>query len=233
VFEGDRPRLDRRGVPETRLCYVPAERCSIVDTWTTTGLRASGSHDYVVDDAFVPAEQTFNPLTSPILRDGPLYAMRTMYMANIVGVPLGIARAAVGALIDLAGTKATQAGTGLRDEVLVQAAVARAEGPVGSARGFVFDVMGNLWDTLSQGEPLSPRQRARYRLCLASASEMCVEAVELMYRAGGGASLYATNPLDRYLRDIRTLHQHIVFSPKVFEVAGRVLLGLQPNAPGF
>ena len=50
-----------------------------------------------------------------------------------------------------------------------------------------------------------------------------------MYHAAGGASLYATCPLDRHLRDIHTVNQHIANSPKVTETAGRMLLGLEPD----
>jgi alkylation response protein AidB-like acyl-CoA dehydrogenase len=97
----------------------------------------------------------------------------------------------------------------------------------------VFDVLGDLWETLTQGNQPSSRQRARFRLCLATASEQCVEAVDLLYRTGGGSSVYATSPLDRYLRDIHTIHQHTTISPKVYEVTGRMLLGLEPNVYGF
>ena len=60
---------------------------------------------------------------------------------------------------------------------------------------------------------------------------MCVEAVDLMYQAAGGSSVYATNPLDRLFRDAHTVHQHITNSPKVFEMAGQMLLGVEPACP--
>jgi alkylation response protein AidB-like acyl-CoA dehydrogenase len=233
VFDADAPRLDRAGSQELLHCYLPAERCRILDTWTTTGLRGTGSHDVVADDVFVPAEHTFNVFTSPILRDGPLYASPILLIAKHVGVPLGIARAAIEATIALAETKTTVGGSGLRDEVDAQMTIARADALVGSARGFVFDVVGEIWDSLTRGVPLSPRQRARFRLCLATATEQCVEVVDLMYRTGGGSSVYATNPLDRSLRDIHTVRQHYTVSSKILEAAGRVLLDLEPNAPGF
>jgi hypothetical protein len=50
-----------------------------------------------------------------------------------------------------------------------------------------------------------------------------------MYQVAGGTALYAPHPLDRALRDIHTLRQHAMFSPKVFETAGRILLGLAPD----
>ncbi len=234
VFEDDdSQRFLEDGKPESLLCYLPAEHCEILDTWTTTGLRGSGSHDFAAEDVFVPAEQTFNPWTSPIQREGPLYAFPFMFIVNGAGVPLGTARAAIDALVELATEKQILGGTGLRDEAWARTAVARAEVLLGGARGYVSDALGDFWETLLKGDTPSLRQRARFRLTLAGTSELCVEAVDLMYQAAGGSSVYATNPLDRLFRDAHTVHQHITNSPKVFEVAGQMLFGLDPGLPGW
>jgi alkylation response protein AidB-like acyl-CoA dehydrogenase len=233
LFDESGQRFLADGSPESRLCYLPAERCEILDTWTTTGLRGSGSHDFAAQDVFVPAEQTFNARTSPPLREGPLYAFPFMFIINGAGVPLGMARAAIDALVELAAGKQTLAGTGLRDEAWVRTAVARADTLVGGARGYVYDAVGEFWETLLQGDTPSLRQRARYRLSLAGAAQLCVEAVDLMYQAAGGSSVYATNPLDRLFRDAHTINGHITNSPKVCEVAGQMRLGVEPGRPGW
>ncbi|MDP8921774.1 MAG: acyl-CoA dehydrogenase family protein [Chloroflexota bacterium] len=233
VYDGEAPRLRPDGAPETRLCYLPMAECTVIDTWTTTGLRGTGSHDYTAEDVFVAAERTFNQFTSPVRRPEPLYALRTLYTANGIAVPLGIARATVEAFVGLAAGKVTRRGTGLRDEAFIQMAVARADSLAHAARAYVDDVMGQVWETLVRGDELSPTLRARYRLCLAAACKLCVEAVDLLYEAGGGSSPYAAQPLDRLLRDVHTAQQHMMFSPKVYEATGRLLLGLEPGLPGY
>jgi len=219
------------GSPDARLCYMPADRCQIVDTWTTTGLRGSGSHDFAAEDVFVPAEQTFSLFTSPILREGPLYAIPTMFIINGAGVPLGIARAAIDAVVELISTKLTLFGSNSRNEAWIQSDVAKAETLVGGTRGFLFDVIGDIWETLQRGDALSFRQRALYRLALADVSQKCTEAVNLMYQAGGGSSVYATSRLDLLMRDALTVNQHMMHSPAVYEVAGGMLLGVEPRQP--
>ena len=233
VYEDGAPRLLPDGTPETRLCIMPADRCQIVDTWTTTGLRGSGSNDFTVEDVFVPAEHTFSPRTSPILREEPLYAFPFTFIVNGAGVPLGTARAAIDALVELASGKQTLAGAGLRNEAWVQTAVGRADVLLGAARGYVYDAVGDFWQTILKGDAPSLRQRARFRLALAGSSDLCVQAVDLMYQAAGGTSVYAPHPLDRLFRDIHTINQHITNSPKVFETAGKMLLGLEPEVPGW
>ena len=40
--------------PAWRVFYTPIGDCRILDTWHSTGLRGTGSHDYTMDDVFVP-----------------------------------------------------------------------------------------------------------------------------------------------------------------------------------
>jgi indole-3-acetate monooxygenase len=117
----------------------------------------------------------------------------------------------------------------LRDETYAQCAVAQTEALVSSARSFVFETVDDMWRTLLTGDLPSLKQRARARLAMVHASTACTQAVELLYKANGGSSVYTGNPFDRRLRDIQTVNQHTVVSLKTWEVMGRVLLGLDPN----
>jgi indole-3-acetate monooxygenase len=235
VFDGDSPRLQANGLPETRFGFVPAAQGEILDTWTTNGLRGSGSHDWMVKDRFIPEERTFNLAAPTLYRQGPLYALPNLLLYKTCAVSLGIARGAIDDFVALASNKpitfkSPSAGKAmLRDETYVQCAVAQAEALVSSARGFVFEAFGDLWNTLLTGDPPSLKQRARGRLAMVHASAACLQAVELLYKANGGSSVYAGNSFDRRLRDMQTANQHTVVSLKTWEVAGRVLLGLEHN----
>lgn len=233
VVEDGSPRRLGDGSIETRLCYLPGDAIEVVDTWTTTGLRGTGSHDYTANDVFVPHERTFNIEHSPIRCTEPLYGMRNMYMVNHPGLPLGVARAAIDAVLVLCDGKQTRIGSNLRDEPLTHMAVARAETLLGSARSFTFEVFGELWATLQSGRPIPPRQKALFRLAICNAYEAGAEVVTLMYRTASGAALYASHPLDRSFRDMHTAAQHFVVSSKFAEAAGRTILGLAPGVPNF
>jgi indole-3-acetate monooxygenase len=236
VFDGDTLRVGPNGLPETRFGFLPAEECEILDTWTTNGLRGSGSHDWTVKDRFIPEERTFNLAAPIIYRQGPLYALPNLLIYKVSGVGLGIARGAIEDFIAMASNKpmtfkspsASKAAM-LRDESFVQCTLAQAEALVSSARGFVYEAFGDLWNTLAAGDPPSLKQRARGRLAMAHASAACLQAVELLYKANGGSSVYAGNAFDRRLRDMQTANQHTVVSLKTWEVTGRVLLGLEHN----
>jgi alkylation response protein AidB-like acyl-CoA dehydrogenase len=235
VFDGDSPRLQPNGLPETRFGFLPAAECEIIDTWTTNGLRGSGSHDWAVNDRFIPEQRTFNLAGPTTYRKGPLYTLPNLLLYKFSAVCLGIARGAIDDFIALALNKpltfksppASKAM--LRDETYAQCAVAQTEAIVSSARAFVFETVGDMWSTMITGELPSLKQRARARLAMVHASSGCTQAVELLYKANGGSSVYTGNAFDRRLRDIQTANQHTVVSLKTWEVMGRVLLGLDPN----
>ena len=238
VVEDGRQRVDGNGVPETRQCFVKVSQCEILDTWYTTGLRGTGSNDIVVRDVFVPEEHTFS-FQDPALikRPGPLHAFPFMFIAKGPGAALGIARHAINALIDSAAAKPArrymlgdrlEAPKMLRDDVFVQDAVGRADTLLTSARAYVFDVMGDLWTTLVNGGQPSETQLARFTTAHTHVFGVCVDVVQLVYKAAGGAAVYGKGPFDRCLRDILTMNQHVAGTLRTYEMAGRLLLGLQP-----
>jgi alkylation response protein AidB-like acyl-CoA dehydrogenase len=235
IFDGDSPRLQPNGLPETRFGFLPAKECEIIDTWRTNGLRGSGSHDWTVKDRFIPEQRTFNLAAPTLYRKGPLYTLPNLLLYKACAVGLGIARGAIDDFIALAQNKPvtfkspSASKAMLRDETYAQCTVAQAEAMVSSARGFVFEAFGDVWDALLTGALPSLNQRARARLAMVHASTACTQAVELLYKANGGSSVYSGNAFDRRLRDIQTTNQHTTMSLKTWEVTGRVLLGLEPN----
>jgi indole-3-acetate monooxygenase len=235
IFDGDTPRLGPDSLPETRFGFLPAGECEIIDTWTSNGLRGSGSHDWMVKDCFLPEARTLNLAAPTLHRKGPLYILPNLILYKVAAVVLGIARGAIDDFIELAQNKPitfkspSALKAMLRDETYVQCTVAQAEAMVSSARGFVFEAIGDMWNTLLTGDFPSFKQRARARLSMVHAGTTCTQAVELLYKAHGGSSVYAGSAINRRLRDIQTATQHTTLSLKTWEVAGRVLLGLEPN----
>jgi alkylation response protein AidB-like acyl-CoA dehydrogenase len=232
------PVTDENGVPETRQCLVRVSQCEILDTWYTTGLRGTGSNDLLIKDMFVEAERTFSFQDKDLIkRSGPLYAFPFMFAAKSGPVALGIAHHALDSLIETASSKAARRYTVgellepakmMRDDVFIQQAVGRADTMLTSARGYLFEVMGDFWSTLVSGRPPSPTQVARFTTAHAFVVGACVEVVQLIFKAAGGTAVYQKGPLDRCLRDVLTMNQHVIGTPRTYEMAGRLLLGMDP-----
>jgi alkylation response protein AidB-like acyl-CoA dehydrogenase len=238
VIEDGAQRVSAAGIPETRTCFVRLKECEILDTWNTTGLRGTGSNDLAIHDLFVPSERTFSFQDPDLVkRPGPLYAFPLMFIAKGAAPALGIARHAIDVVIENAGRKPArrmilgeraEAPKLLRDDVFVQESVARAEALLGSARSYLFEVIGDLWSTLEGGSSPSAIQQARFITAYTHVVGQCAEAVQLVFKASGGTAVYQTGALDRCVRDILTMNQHLMGSLRTYEMAGRLLLGLDP-----
>jgi hypothetical protein len=88
--------------------------------------------------------------------------------------------------------------------------------------------MGDLWATLLDGRQPSDRQLALFTSAYPHVVGVCVDVVQLVYKASGGAAVYQKGPLDRCLRDVLTMNQHVIGTLRTYEMAGRLLLGLEP-----
>jgi alkylation response protein AidB-like acyl-CoA dehydrogenase len=232
------PRVNEKGVQETRQCMLKRKQVEILDTWYTTGLCGTGSNDIQVHDVFVPSEQTFSFQEPELIkREGPLYAFPFLFISKSSATGLGIARHALDALIEGATKSARRYTIGdhpedaprmLRDDVLVQESIGRAETLLSAARACLFTVMGDIWETLQKGEPPSNTQIARFITLHAHVVGVCVEVVQLVYKTAGGTAVYQKGPFDRCLRDIITMNQHVIGTTRTYEMAGRMLLGMEP-----
>jgi indole-3-acetate monooxygenase len=233
------PRRAKDGAPDFRLCLFPRADAEVFDIWHVGGLRATGSNDFRVTDLFVPEAYTI-PLTEfqpPPVQPGPLYAvpMTSTFVSCIATVTLGIARAAIEALTELAASKVTAGTTTtLRDKPLAQADLARAEALLRSGRAFLWDELGKMWTKAQTGRAISVQERAEVRLAAVHATQNAIQATDLMYQLGGGASLFQGGRLERCFRDIHAGGQHLAVAPlSNLEPLGRVLFGLPPGLARF
>jgi indole-3-acetate monooxygenase len=222
----------RSPAPEAWLVFFPGSDGELIENWDVGGLRGTGSHDYAVSGLFVPRARA-TPFDAAPRAPGPLNRLpRQALLDNMMAaLPLGIARAAIDTLVDIAagGKRPAGAGAPLAERMTVQADVARAEAHYLSGRAFLYDTVAQSWEAVQTGRELSVREVAVLRLARTHAVQAAVQAVDLMYTNAGGAAIYTKNPLERCFRDIHTLTQHVSMNPANYEVSGRVLLGLAPD----
>ena len=223
------------GAPAWRVFYTPIGDCHILDTWHSTGLRGTGSHDYMMDDVFVPDRlATRHPLRAPSLRPSRHYAYSAVVIASMASVALGAARGAIDSLIEiLAGKLELPSGRPASSISDKQADLGAAEALVGSARAYLHDVLSQVWDRIITGEPLTSELRGRFRLACTNAATASVAAVDRIYRAGGTNSIYTSSPIERFFRDVHTVAAHVAMRPSTLADGGALLLGQQPGMPGF
>jgi len=225
--------IEDGGPPRFRCFLLRAEQTTVVDTWRVSGLCGTGSHDLVVADAFVPSNRCFSLVDDAPQPIAPLLSVPVfgVLASGIAAVSLGIAHSAIEALTTMASRRSSGlARRSLAQREIVQLAVARAEAKRSAARAWLMETAQAAILAASEGAPPVPLGvRARLRNAACHAVSESAAAVDLMYEAGGGASIYASNPLQRHFRDVHVATQHLMVTASTQGLVGRIMLGLETD----
>ncbi|MDO9222395.1 MAG: acyl-CoA dehydrogenase family protein [Caulobacter sp.] len=225
----DGPRLDEDGRPLHRMMIFPAAEVELIDTWRTSGLCGTGSLDFQVKDLRVPKARSVALQSDPVTVDTPLarFPIFCTLALGVAAVALGNAR---GALLAAGGAAQTKKAAGsqraMAERNVVQADYARAVAKLSAARAHYFETIGALWASVQAGGEGGLEPRNRLRLACAHAAEVGAEVSKTAYDMMGGSAVYLDNDLQRRFRDANVITHHAMVAPAMYELTGRVLLGL-------
>ena len=186
--------IEEEGAVEEFLVFREGGGIRIEETWDTLGMRATGSHDVVLEQVFVPDRYRLGRSAGRGVDDGG------GWLLHIPACYIGIARAARDAALRFArGYKPSSVNVPIAELANVQYAIGRMEAELRTARSLLYAV-AERWDR-------EPENRGAMRpdLGLAKyvATNSAIRVVDQAMRIVGGASLSRSMPLERYYRDVR------------------------------
>ena len=213
--------------PELRCMMLPRCDWRILDTWHTVGMRGTGSHDIVLEDAYVEDAFTFDLFGGKPQVPGALFAAPLLQFSLHIGaVALGIAEGALDDLVTLAGTGKTRlyGRNRLADGQLFQYRLGHADADARAARASLDTQAAGYWRAALDRD-VPEALRIDVLQTVAWVVETSTRIVDVCHTAAGGTSVYVSSPLQRRLRDIHTLTQHASVQESVFADAGAARLG--------
>ncbi len=222
------------GAVQLREVLARTADVEILDTWHSSGICGSGSHDVQITDLFVPAERVTRVTEQKPFASTPLFRIPTYTKLayNKFAVAAGIARGAIGHFKTLACEKKPRSSSALLCERPdAQRAIAEAETLLRSARAFVFESVTEVWTAVTEGRSVDPESRALLQLACSGGVQSARKAVDTLCASAGVNVVYEDSLLGRCQRDIHVVPQHITVSPQWTEAAGRVLFGLASEVP--
>ncbi len=168
------------------------------ETWDTLGMRATGSHDIVLNEVFVPDEQVMG-IYAPGEKKGGVDD-GDGWMLHIPACYLGIAYAARDYALNFAKNYTPNS---LKEPIAALPHIRQWIGQIDSelrlARTALYDI-ADRWDRL-------PDERAAMRPEFGwvkyNATHLAAQVVDKAMKIVGGASLSKSVPLERYYRDVR------------------------------
>jgi alkylation response protein AidB-like acyl-CoA dehydrogenase len=229
VMDGPAPAMTAHG-PDLRVFLLPASDVQILDTWHTSGMRATGSNTVVVDRAPVPATLTVSPF-APFRIDRPAYRVPAFTQASIGAAPivLGMAQSLIDAVVSAAATKLTDNGETLAARSSTHAQLGEAQTALDAARALLIAVSAQIDAMADDRMEIDVAVRARLRAAMSHAAAVCRDVVATCRRLAGTAAVYAGEPVERICRDSDVALQHYLLSPTHLDPRGRLLLGLDPG----
>jgi alkylation response protein AidB-like acyl-CoA dehydrogenase len=224
----DDPQTSDNG-PVLRVVALPTADLEILDTWHTSGLCGTGSHDALANDLFVPSHHILSLVDSGPRVDTPLYRFPVFgfFALSIAAAALGNARGAIEDLTELAVAKTAQgSGRTLAERPATQAAVGEAEAALRAARSLYYEAVEEAWAAAQPQAPVAEELRLGLRLAATHAVRSAADVARSMYDLGGGTAIYEDSPLQRRFRDAHAATAHFQVNPAIWELTGRVLLGV-------
>jgi alkylation response protein AidB-like acyl-CoA dehydrogenase len=229
---------------EARTFVVPAEKATVhLDSWHVAGLKGSGSHDFSLEDVFVPEEMSWDRsimMTGTPERGGAIFRLgMPAFTANEhAAFALGCARRALDLLGEMSGKRRRATGTALvaiGDRPVFQHFYGEADQRLKAVRAHTLQLFEQVWQTACSGRVPDARAQAEVRACAVLVTDTCVDIVNQAFHYAGGSALQESNVLQRYWRDVNAGAQHMAVSNAAYEAYGQVLLGIEAGpqtAPG-
>ena len=193
-----------------------ADGVKIMDNWRTMGMRATGSHDVVLEGVFVP--ETAVALRRPQGEWHPFFNVSvTVAMPLIMSVYVGVAEAAR----DLACREALKK----RHDPHVPYPVGEMENTLVTAQMALREMV-----EIAANYDFSPTEQTANAMLIRKtvAARSSMQAAEKALEVVGGVGFFRGLGLERLLRDVHGAQFHPLPEKRQLLFTGRLALGLAP-----
>lgn len=226
--------------PTPRYFLAPASEITLIDNWHVVGLASSGSMDFEIHDAFVPAHRVIDiddaqegRAPGSRIHKGPVFRMpqRAIAGLGLASPSIGIAQWVLDEFIAM--TKSRQSrGSKVAEWQSMQLRIAESSAEIDAARLLVLDTARRAMETLGSGEALTVERRGEARRNACYAAMIARRSVDRLFEGAGGHGLYLGNDLQRGMRDAKAAVAHLALGWDMGGTThGRIALGLEPD-PG-
>lgn len=226
--DGPQPALGR--------AFFRPDDIELHDDWYTSGLRGSGSSTFEAREVWLPASRIAyeRAILKSAYAPEPLYRMPLfgLLALPIGAIALGMARACIDEVIDVARSKVPQGSRRtLGQRPALHSAVAVADTEVRAARNLLYASIDATWERAQHG--LSDLELRRdLRTATTHAMQTSLRVTQSMNSAVGGTAVFEASPLQRHLRDAQTASAHFMVAMPVMELAGRTFFDPDADTSG-
>jgi alkylation response protein AidB-like acyl-CoA dehydrogenase len=234
MAEDGKPLPGDGGRPWVRGFLLPTRDWQIEDTWHVMGLKGTGSHHIVLDDAIVQEAHFFDFEKGTPCVAGPLYQAPAHFLPLFHGAfSVGVAEAALDDLLALAnsGRQQLKAAVPLRDSEIFHYELGRVSAELRAARAVLEAQVASHWRHALAGtlrEEVLLTEGTQTAIWVSAA---CVRVADACFALAGGSAIYDSSPLQRRMRDLRAANLHAAVHQRHHAVAGKAAIAAFDSLP--
>ncbi len=228
------------GKPEPRNFLVPRTDYRIVENWDVMGLRATGSNDILVEDAFVPEHRAIRELDMFNLQcpghqhnSSALYRIPFAQIFNrtVSTTSLGTLKRALTVFVDTTREKrATYTGERLARDTTIQFVVAQVERTL-DEQSLVLERDTRELMEHAERNTWSLERRAALGASTTGTVSRCVDAIDKLMEFSGAKALYRGNVIQQAFLDIHCARAHVANNPYPYgRNLGAIRFGFQNDS---
>ncbi|WP_018991415.1 acyl-CoA dehydrogenase family protein [Aromatoleum toluclasticum] len=236
------PKRDGSEGLEHTTFLLPKSDFRIERNWDVLGLRATGSHDIVVENAFVPEHRTQRTndhsdagCPGRELNSGWLYRIpfTQVFQRAVSSSCIGALDGAIASFRERAAAHVGKHGAKTADDPNAQTAVSEAMMTADQLKLVLFRNYARIVQCARTGERMPVEERLMQRAQASQVPKVCARMADELLRASAASGTFRGNPVERAFRDIHQARAHIANNTDAYARAhGAVMLGL-PNADPF
>ena len=198
---------------------LPRKDYEIVPNWNVHGLRATGSNDVIVKDAFVPHHRALmweqvltNDAPGLASTTGVLYRMpffQSFSRATQAPAARGALRGMVQAFIDFNRGKVSRRGTTIGQNPEATLAVAEALSQADEMKSQLYKNYGRvIGEVMGTGPAVPMDDRRQFRFQSSQIPPRVARLANELFRICGGHAVYEVHAFGRLLNDIMAIQSH-------------------------
>ena len=220
---------------------LPKSDYRIEDNWDVLGLRATGSHDIVVENAFVPAHRIqytndHSDVGCPGRVENTSWLFRIpfthVFQRAVSTACLGALDGAIESFTARGTSHVGKHGNKMAEDVNSQTAVTEATIALDQLKLVLFRNYARIVDAAKTGIQLSLEERLLQRAQAAHVPKLAGYHANELLRACAGSGTYKTNMIERVFRDIHQGRAHIANNTDAYVRAyGSHVLGIANQEP--
>ena len=193
------------------------------DTWHVVGLQGTGSHDIIVDDAFIPEYRTHKSIDGftgknpgVIENTALLFALpwAQVFTRSVSTAAFGGAQTAIDGAIEIMNSRiSTNTGKVSKADPILHAAIAQAISQRNEMETTLRLTFDELMDYAARGEEIPMDKRAFFVYQSSTVVRRLARLIDDIVQLLGGRAIYMTSPILQPWLDLNAGRAHVANDP--------------------